>query len=234
MKPERHQATLAAPAPNTDQGLGDGGSSRSAGKRRAILDAARGQFLQHGYLGTSMDDVAALAGVSKQTVYKHFGDKRTMFVELLTSDMGNADTTVAALGEAVPGSQDLETDLRAFARAYLQAVMQPHLIRLRRVVIGEAERFPELAAAWYSNGPAQAYVTFARWFEALDRRGLLRLSDPALAAQNFNWLILSIPLNEAMARPVDDSATAGDELRRYADEAVRVFLAAYGTSTPTA
>ncbi|MET3803196.1 AcrR family transcriptional regulator [Nakamurella sp. UYEF19] len=95
--------------------------------------------------------------MSRQTVYKHFGDKRRMFVELLTGDMGNAETTVAALGEAVPASLDLETDLRAFARAYLAAVMQPHLIRPRRVVIGEAERFPELAAAWDSNGPAQAY-----------------------------------------------------------------------------
>jgi AcrR family transcriptional regulator len=78
-------------------------------------------------------------------VYKHFGDKRRMFIELLTGDMGSADATVAALAETVPDSQDLETDLRAFARVYLAAVKQPHLIRLRRVVIGEAERFPEIA-----------------------------------------------------------------------------------------
>lgn len=109
--------------------------------------------------------------------------------------------------------------------------MQPHLIRLRRVVIGEAERFPELAAAWYASGPAQAYATFARWFEALDRRGLLRAGDPYLAAQHFNWLILSIPLNKAMGRPIDDSLLAEDDLHRYADEGVRVFLAAYGPPT---
>lgn len=111
--------------------------------------------------------------------------------------------------------------------------MQPHLIRLRRVVIGEAERFPELAAAWYASGPAQAYVTFARWFEVLDRRGLLRVDDPVLAGQHFNWLILSIPLNAAMARPVDDSTIAEDDLHRYAEEGVRVFLAAYRAPTLT-
>lgn len=207
--------------------LGVDGSDRSQRKRRAILDAARLLFLQNGYLGTSMDDIAAAASVSKQTVYKHFGDKRRMFVELLTSDMGGADAAVAALGQAVRDSEDLETDLRAFARAYLTAIMQPHLIRLRRVVIGEAERFPELAAAWYASGPAEAYATFAQWFEELDRRGLLRAQDPVLAAQNFNWLILSVPLNEAMARPIDDSPPSSD-LHRYADEGVRVFLAAYG------
>lgn len=232
MERERSQVVLDAPVGNPVSAEGEG-PGRSARKRRAILDAARPLFLQHGYLGTSMDDVAALAKVSKQTVYKNFGDKRRMFIELLTGDMGSADATVAALATTVPDSQDLEADLRAFARAYLTAVMQPHLTRLRRVVIGEAERFPELAAAWWASGPAQAYVMFARWFEELDRRGLLRLDDPVLAAQHFNWLILSIPLNEAMARPVADSPLAEGELHRYADEGVRIFLAAYSAPTRT-
>ncbi|MCY7340799.1 MAG: TetR/AcrR family transcriptional regulator [Pseudonocardia sp.] len=221
------------PGSVTPATLGGDEPGRSVRKQRAILDAALGLFLRHGYLGTSMDDVAAAAKVSKQTVYKHFGDKRRMFVELLTGCMAGADATVAALAEAVPDSQDLETDLRAFARAYLAAVMAPHLIRLRRVVIGEAERFPELAAAWYTSGPAQAYTTFAHWFETLDQRGLLRADDPVLAAQHFNWLILSIPLNEAMARPIDDSSLAEGDLDRYADEGVRVFLAAYGAPRHT-
>lgn len=201
---------------------------RSAGKRSAILDAARELFLQHGYVGTSMDDVAARARVSKQTVYKHFGDKRRMFVDLLTGDMGGADAAVAALAEVIPTSDDLATDLRVYARAYLVSVMAPHLMRLRRVVIGEAERFPEIAQAWYDSGPARAYSLFAGWFAALDRRGLLRVDDPLLAAQQFNWLILSVPLNEAMAGPASKAALAEADLHRYADEGVRVFLAAYG------
>lgn len=202
---------------------------RSAQKRGAILDAARALFLHNGYLGTSMDEVAAAAKVSKQTVYKHFGDKRSMFVELLTGDMEGADERVADLASALPDTQDLEADLRAFARGYLAAVMQPHLVRLRRVVIGEAERFPELAEAWYEGGPAEAYRLFAGWFAALDRRGLLRVPDAMIAAQHFNWLILSVPMNEAMARPADESVRDEAALQRFADEGVRAFLAAYGT-----
>lgn len=205
---------------------------RGAAKRAAVLRAARELFLQQGFLGTSMDDVAARARVSKQTVYKHFGDKRRLFVTLLTSDMGGADSAVATLAEAVPGSDDLERDLRAFARAYLVAVMQPDLVRLRRVVIGEAERFPDLAAAWYASGPLQAYERFARWFETLHARGLLRVEDPVLAAQHFNWLVLSVPLNAAMATPVAQPDPA--DLHRYADAGVRVFLAAYGAPPPAA
>jgi TetR/AcrR family transcriptional repressor of mexJK operon len=139
------------------------------------------------------------------------------------------------LVEAMPDSQDLERDLRAFARQHLADVMQPHLLRLRRVLIGEADRFPELAQTWYAAGPERSSAMFARWFQALDRRGLLRVDDPLLAAQQFNWLILSIPLNKAMAYPLDEPLFAQSELERYADEAVRVFLAAYGappTGTP--
>lgn len=227
-----------APTPTTRAGIAGidaptGGDrvGRSARKHRAILDAGRELFLRNGYSGTSMDDIAAAASVSKQTVYQHFGDKRRMFVQILTGDMGVADAGIAVLAAAIPGSDDIETDLRAFARAYICAVMQPHLMRLRRVVIGEAERFPELAAAWYSRGPVQAYEMFTDWFQLLNRRGLLGAADPVLAAQHFNWLILSIPLNQAMAQPITDTVIAEKELHRYADEGVRVFLAAYGTTT---
>src|SRR5207244_1010955 len=60
-------------------------AGRSARKRQAILDAATTIFLRQGYLGTSMDEIAARAGVSKQTVYKHFADKERLFVEIVVA-----------------------------------------------------------------------------------------------------------------------------------------------------
>lgn len=211
-----------------DDGLEAG---RSARKRRAIIDAARALFLQNGYAGTSMDEVAALAEVSKQTVYKHFADKQHLFTDLITADIAHSEGSTHPLVEAMPDSQDVEQDLRAFARSHLADVMQPQLLRMRRVLIGEADRFPDLAQAWYDNGPVRSCALFAGWFEALDRRGLLRVDDPMLAAQHFNWLVLSIPLNRAMACRVDGPIFTPDELDRYADEGVRVFLAAYGPRT---
>ena len=105
--------------------------------------------------------------------------------------------------------------------------MQPGRLRLRRMLIGEAERFPELAQAWYATGPERSCAEFAGWFAAWHRRGLLRVPDPMLAAQQFNWLVLSIPLNKAMAYATDEPLFTPAELDHYADEAVRVFLAAY-------
>lgn len=203
---------------------------RSARKHRAILDAARALFLENGYAGTSMDDVAALASVSKQTVYKHFVDKQRLFTDLVTGDIAPMPEPAQVLADAVPQTDDVERDLRAFARGHLANVMQPHLLRMRRVLIGEADRFPDLAQAWYANGPERSCAMFAEWFTELDRRGLLRVDDPLLAAQHFNWLVLSIPVNKAMASPLDQPLYTERELEHFADAGVRVFLAAYGAS----
>jgi AcrR family transcriptional regulator len=199
----------------------------SADKRRAVLEAARLLFLERGFAGTSMDDVAGAAGVSKQTVYAHFSDKHRLFTELIETDVGQLDVAQHPLVAGMPDSDDIERDLRAYARFHLSVVMQPHLLRMRRMLIGEAERFPDLARAWFANGPQMSVALFASWFTALDNRGLLRVPDPVLAGEHYNWLILSTPLNRAMSEPLDRSLYTQRQLNHYADEAVRVFLAAY-------
>ena len=193
------------------------------------MAAARTVFLREGYDGTSMDEVAALAAVSKQTVYKHFADKKRLFTAIITSDISASEASTHAVVAALSDSEDIEKDLRQFARRHVIEVMQPHLIQLRRIIIAEAERFPELARTWYASGPERAHAVLADQFRSLAGRGLLRMEDPLLAAQHFNWLILSVPLNKAMFSGTSADFTPG-ELERYADEGVRVFLAAYGTS----
>lgn len=204
------------------------GRGRSPGKRRAILDAARTLFLQRGYARTSMDDVATAADVSKQTVYAHFVDKTRLFTDLIMGDIAGSESSDHPLIETMPDSDHVERDLRDFARAHLADVMQPELLRMRRMLIGEAESFPELAKTWYEAGPMRSCAVFAKWFEALDGRGRLHVPDAMLAAQHFNWLVLSIPLNAAMSLPIEGPLFTRRELNHYADAGVRVFLAAYG------
>ena len=127
-------------------------ASRSGRKHRAILEAASTVFLGNGYLGTSMDEIAALAQVSKQTVYKHFADKESLFTAVVTVAVDAAGDPVTAEATALADSDDLEADLLVLARDQLGKVMQPHLMRLRRLVIGEAGRFPELGRAFYDRG----------------------------------------------------------------------------------
>jgi TetR/AcrR family transcriptional repressor of mexJK operon len=197
--------------------------TRSARKRRAIMDAATEVFLRKGYLGTSMDEVAALAAVSKQTVYKHFADKERLFSEIVTGTVDEAGDRVHASVLELADSGDLEADLRELARRQLALVMQPRVLRLRRLVIGEAGRFPELGRTFYERGPGRTLRALAEAFARLAQERRLQIDDPQLAAEHFNWLVMSVPLNQAMLLGDDEHP----DLDRYADEGVRVFLAAY-------
>jgi len=210
-------------SPSTD--LND--ERRSTRKRRAILEAATTAFLRNGYLGTSMDEIAALAGVSKQTVYKHFTDKERLFTEIVVSTVDEASDPVYEEVLELEDSGDVGADLRDLARRQLVVVMQPRLMQLRRLVIGEVGRFPELGRTFYERGPGRTMAVLADAFARLAERGVLQLQDPLLAAAHFNWLIMSAPMNRAMLLGHDEPP-APAELDRYADSGVQVFLAAYG------
>jgi AcrR family transcriptional regulator len=201
---------------------------RSARKRRAITDAATAAFLRGGYGGTSMDEIAAAAGVSKQTVYKHFADKERLFSEIVTSTVTDASDPVHEEVRNLQDSGDVEADLRGLARRQLALVLQPRIMQLRRLVIGEASRFPELGRRFHEQGPGRTIAALADAFERLAARGLLHLDDPLLAAAQFNWLIMSAPLNEAMLLG-DDGPHDSADIERWADDGVRTFLAAYGS-----
>jgi len=198
----------------------------SARKHRAILEAAQAVFLRQGYGGTTMDDVAALAAVSKQTVYKHFENKKQLFAAVVEGEIDITETLTHEMVAALGQSTDLEADLLAFARRHVVEVTQPHLLRLRRIVIAEADQFPDLARTWWANGPERGHASLAEQFGELGSRGLLHVPDPLLAAQHFNWLVLAIPLNQAMFQG-SDTVFEADELQHYADEGVRLFLAGY-------
>jgi TetR/AcrR family transcriptional repressor of mexJK operon len=206
----------------------DDDDRQSTRKRKAIVQAATTTFLQKGYLGTSMDEIAALAGVSKQTVYKHFADKERLFSEVVISTVSEASDPVHAEVLELRDSGDLEADLRDLARRQLTLVLQPTLMQLRRLVIAESSRFPELGRAFYERGPGRTIAALAATFARLAARGLLTVEDVNLAASQFNWLVMSAPLNQAMLLGRDDGMSKR-ELDRHADEGVRTFLAAYGT-----
>jgi TetR/AcrR family transcriptional regulator, mexJK operon transcriptional repressor len=199
---------------------------RSSRKRRAIIEAATEVFLRKGYLGTSMDEIAARAAVSKQTVYKHFADKERLFTEIVAGTVDEASDPVYAEVASLKDSGDVAADLRDLGRRQLTAVLEPRLLALRRLVIAEAGRFPELGRAFYERGPGRTLAALATAFEQLAARGALKLDDPQLAAAHFNWLIMSMPVNEAMLLGADKRRTRA-ELDRLVDAGVRVFLAAY-------
>jgi hypothetical protein len=146
---------------------------------------------------------------------------------VFTDAIAQAEQATRALVDRLGTSADLEADLRAFARRHVADVTRPHLIQMRRMIIAESVRFPDLAREWHRAGPERGHTTLAAQIKRLAQRGLLTAPDPVLAAQHLNYLILSVPVNEAMFTG-RDTPYSRRQLNRYADEAVRVFLAAYG------
>jgi TetR/AcrR family transcriptional repressor of mexJK operon len=202
---------------------------RTARKRRAILEAATEVFLEHGYLGASMDAVAARAAVSKQTVYKQFADKDNLFTEVvLGTTVDVAGGLAAAATTTVDDADDVEASLGALARGFLAGLLRPEVVRLRRLIIAEADRFPEIGRTWWERGFGASLAALGASLQLLAERGLLReLDDPVLAAQQFAGLVMYIPMNQVMFCGAEKRPSAA-EVERVADSAVRVFLAAYG------
>ncbi len=115
----------------------------------------------NGYLGTSMDEIAALGGISKQTVYKHFDDKERLFAEIVTNLVDEASDPVYDEILKLQDSGEIEADLRGLASRQLATVIQPRLMQLRRPVIGEVGRFPELGRIFYERALGVKVIRFS-------------------------------------------------------------------------
>jgi TetR/AcrR family transcriptional regulator, mexJK operon transcriptional repressor len=204
-------------------------TGRSARRRQMILEAATEVFVRNGYLGATTDQVAAAASVSKQTVYKQFGDKQHLFAEVIgVTTAGVVDRLAAVVASTLGDARDVRTALRDLAGGFLRGLLQPDVLRLRRLVIAEADRFPEIGRAWFEQGFDRALVILGEALQALADRGLLHdLGDPTLAAYQFAGLVMYQPMNQLMFAGTGE-LPPGDTLDRVADSAVEVFLARYG------
>ncbi|TIH37420.1 TetR/AcrR family transcriptional regulator [Subtercola vilae] len=196
----------------------------SAQKRSAILLAARALFLSDGFDRTSMDLVAAEAGVSKRTVYDYYGDKRTLLAAVVDHTVEALSTAVQrAIDEnlvVVPDAAQLEHALVSFAESItVSAIGSSDYAALMRLLYTEATNLPETRSmAWNAEEPEDAVATR---FAAFDRDGLLHAPDPRLAADHFVALTIS-PLTSSLG-------VVGAEVdeHRVIVEGVRAFLRAY-------
>jgi TetR/AcrR family transcriptional repressor of mexJK operon len=200
-------------------------------KRRAILREAETLFLDRGFVGASVEEVAARAAVSKQTVYKQFESKAALFVAVVQAMTGRGSDRVQLEMREPETDADVVDALMGHGERLLTIVLAPRLLRLRRLVISETDRFPELGRALYEGGPGRAIAGLAAALQRWADRGLLVLDEPMVAATQFNWLVMGDPVNRAMFfGAVHLSAT---EQRRHLTQGVRVFLAAYGRPPAT-
>jgi TetR/AcrR family transcriptional repressor of mexJK operon len=161
------------------------GRALSDKKREAILHGAKAVFLKHGFGGASMDQVAAAAGVSKMTVYRHFGSKEDLFAGVITE---LCQRIVAEDLEEIFAREPREA-LRAFARKMTDIVFARDTTELHRIVIAESRRFPKLGALFYETGPQACIDALEDYLirHRQDRR--FRVEDPRRSAEEFLELL---------------------------------------------
>ncbi|MCV7303485.1 TetR/AcrR family transcriptional regulator [Mycobacterium barrassiae] len=199
---------------------------RSARKRATILSAGQALFLANGYQGTSVDQVAASAEVSKQTVYKHFGDKHELLLAIVDEALSSTVTPFLGRIAQLADTDNLEADLTALAGEYLRAVLAEPVVQLRRLVVGEANRVPELAQLYYDQAPARVLAAFADCIGRLHDRGLLSAPEPAVAAEHFAFLVVGRCIDQALFCG-GPQVLEGMDVDRHVRAGVALFLAGY-------
>ena len=200
-----------------------------AAKRISILDAAADVFCREGFGGANIDLIAAEAGVSRQTVYNHHGDKENLFAAVVRQVTERTNAGIFETLATFPDQPlDLEADLVAFAvRLNRNCLCNRDGKFLRKLIQTEGERYPELFAIWRDEGPGKTWAALAARFARLAHAGFLDIDDPDVAARQFLALI-----NADLQMPMMfGDKLSEDRLRDAAVNAVRTFLRAYGRRT---
>lgn len=157
-------------------------------KRKQILEGARSMFLSRGFEGTSMQDVARAAGVSKGTLYVYFDSKEAMFAALVRQECCALQDSVRRLASGSGGVQD---ELVAIARQILARLLQPETLAAMRMTIGAGEKFPDLARQIYGAGPMRMRTILAEYLQRRVEAGDLLIEDSDAAAAEFMDLVVS-------------------------------------------
>lgn len=193
---------------------------RAPGAARAlILKAAAETFIEHGFNGVSIDQIAIKAGVSKPTIYSHFESKEHLFIAIMNSV---CDSFEAPFQDPGSDSEALSTILVKIADNYTRSILQPEVVALHRLFVAEAERFPALSRRYYEVGPRRVHKTLATFFKRRMERGEIREGDPMLLAQFFAALIISPPRTRQLFA-VDKRANWA-ALDRRNRQAIALFL----------
>jgi len=190
-------------------------------KRTAIIDAATNSFFEHGFAASSIEQIAAHAGVSKVTVYNHFGDKRTLFSAAIDRE---CDKLRGHFSIAQAGEGTIRERLTAIGEAMCAFLSRPEMIQFERRIAAETETDPEIGRAFLEAGPWRMTSAFSAFLERAVAAGELRIDDPAIAAEQFVSMCKGMgDLNRRFG-----ARTEAVESKRRIERAVTVFLAAYG------
>jgi TetR/AcrR family transcriptional repressor of mexJK operon len=198
------------------------GRPKDLAKREAILEAAKALFLSLGYANTSMDAVAAAAGVSKLTVYSHFTDKQTLFGSAV---MATCQTQLPELIFELPDGVPLDQVLLNIARGFQALISSDESVKLSRLIIALGSQDPGFGQFFYEAGPKRVLGEMEALLRSVAERGLLQIDNPLRAAEHFFCLIKGAPDYRLLLGCAP--ALSVDEAEVHVREVVGLFMRAY-------
>jgi AcrR family transcriptional regulator len=199
--------------------LGGIRSGRMSRRREALLQAAAEIFFEQGYAAASIDAIIERAGGSKRNIYSEFGNKQGLFAAIVT---GNADEALSSLPIDNIEERDLPETLTVFGRRLLRIYMSPTVIGIYRLAVTEANRFPDLAKAFYEQGPGRTTVRLAQILQEAQKRDEIRMGDCRQLADRFIGMIrdnLHLQVVLGLRPPPSEK-----EIRNAVESAVDLFL----------
>jgi len=198
------------------------GRPKDLAKRKAILDAAKTLFVTKGYASTSMDAVAAEAGVSKLTVYSHFTDKETLFSAAVVA---KCEEQLPPLFFELPEGVSVQTVLLNIARGFHQLINSVESVNLHRLMMTLGVQDPRLSQIFFEAGPQRMVQGMERLLTRIDQTGALRIDNPHNAAEHFFCLLKgagNFRLLYGCGEP-----PVGEAAESHVREVVGLFMRAY-------
>jgi TetR/AcrR family transcriptional repressor of mexJK operon len=187
--------------------------------RQRILEVATELFLAKGYGSTTIEAVAARAGISKRTLYHRFDDKSVLFAAVVHEII---EQIRPPAGVPLIEGATLREVLCRLAGMILRAALSPQAIALHRLVMAESARFPELVRAVHGDGSAREATTLISGLLAREPRdSTLSAEKRAFAAEQFIFMVVTLPQRRAMGYGTPMTAA---ELDAWADKTVDLFL----------
>lgn len=190
-------------------------------RRELIIAEATERFLERGYVAVSVDEIIKKVGGSKTNVYRHFGGKKGLFIEVVRS---LATEFLEHLRTTEITNKSPEEGLRQIAHNLLNQLLDERHLAFQRLIIAESRRFEDLGKVWLESRPQQSRRVLAKFIYELQQKKQLREADPLLAATLFHDMISFYPIHKAMI----EIPLTQEELHVFIDEAVMVFMHGYG------
>jgi AcrR family transcriptional regulator len=179
---------------------------------RLIIQAATQAFREGGYAGTGIAAVAQRAGVSTKTLYRLVPTKADLFKSVISDRTGRF---MLAVDEPDGGQLDLVAGLERILIAYASLILDPEVIAVYKLVLGECGRFPEIAQAYYEGAVQRTGEAMAGWLDRQRERGLIAFDDPHTVAGMLRGMMVMEPQRAAMLgqSPAPDAAAIAERAK---------------------